>query len=122
MRNYREFVLEKMKEPGEAAEYLRLSLDEYFKDGNTEAFLLALRTVAEARGGITKLSKNTELNRQTLYRTLSKKGNPKINTLRSILHSLGFRLSIEPALDPQRSGHFEEIAAHGERTGIDAIQ
>ncbi|VEN74552.1 conserved hypothetical protein [Candidatus Desulfarcum epimagneticum] len=122
MGNYRELVTEKMKDPGEAAEYLRRSLDEYFRDGNTEAFLMALRTVAEARGGITKLSKHTELNRQTLYRTLSKKGNPKINTLRSILHSLGFRLSIESASDPRRSGHFEETAAHGERSGIDAIQ
>ncbi|MGE0083082.1 MAG: DNA-binding protein [Desulfococcaceae bacterium] len=96
MRNYREFVTEKMQIPEEAAEYLRCSLDEYFKDGNTEAFLAAIRTVAEAQGEITKLSENTDLNRQTLYRTLSKNGNPRINTLRSILNSLGFRLSIEP--------------------------
>jgi len=96
MKNYREFVTQTMKDPDEAVEYLRCSLDEYFKDGNTEAFLTAIRTVAEAQGGMTKLSKNAELNRQTLYRTLSKKGNPRISTLRSILNSLGFRLSIEP--------------------------
>ncbi|QTA91767.1 addiction module antidote protein [Desulfonema magnum] len=96
MRDYRELVTEKMYDPDEAAEYLRCSLDEYFKDGNTEAFLTAIRTVAKARGGMTKLSNQTKLNRQTLYRTLSEKGNPSINTLRSILNSLGFRLSIEP--------------------------
>ncbi|MDM8539335.1 putative addiction module antidote protein [Desulfobacterales bacterium HSG17] len=96
MRNYRDFVTQKMQNPDEAAEYLRCSLDEYFKDGNTEAFLTAIRTVAEAQGGMTKLSKNAELNRQSLYRTLSKKGNPRISTLRAILNSLGFRLSIEP--------------------------
>ncbi len=96
MRNYRDFLTERMQSPEEAAEYLRWSIDEYFKDGNTEAFLSAIRTVVEARGGMTELSKNTALNRQTLYRTLSQKGNPRINTLRSILNSLGFRLSIEP--------------------------
>ena len=72
MRNYRELVTEKMNDPKESVEYLRCSLDEYFRDGNTEAFLTAVRTVTEAQGGITKLSKQTELNRQTLYRTLSK--------------------------------------------------
>ena len=95
MRDYRDFVTERMRDTDEAEEYLRYSLDEYFQDGNTEAFLTAIRTVAKAQGGMTKLSKQTDLNRQTLYRTLSSKGNPRINTLRSILHSLGFRLSIE---------------------------
>ena len=106
MRDYRDFVLEKMKDPQEAAEYLRHSLDEYVKDGNTEAFLLAVRTVAEAQGGMTKLSRHAELNRQTLYRTLSKKGNPRINTLRSILNSLGFRLSIEPLAENNHAERF----------------
>ena len=96
MRDYRDFVIERMRNTDEAEEYLRCSLDEHFKDGNTEAFLTAIRTIAKAQGGITKLSRQTDLNRQTLYRTLSPKGNPRINTLRSILQSLGFRLSIEP--------------------------
>jgi len=107
MRAYRDFLIEKMRDPEEAAEYLKCSLDAYFEDGNTEAFLTAVRTVAEARGGMTALSKQTELNRQTLYRTLSKKGNPRINTRRSILNSLGFRLSIEPlSRDNRHVGHF----------------
>jgi probable addiction module antidote protein len=97
MRNYRDFVTELLKNPEEAAEYLRASLDEYSADGNLEAFLTAVRTVADAQGGITELAKKTELNRQTLYRTLSKEGNPRIKTLRSVLSSLGFRLSVEPA-------------------------
>jgi len=97
MRNYRDFVTETVKNPEEAAEYLRASLEEYSSDGNLEAFLTAVRTVADARGGMSELAKQTELNRQTLYRTLSKDGNPRIKTLRSVLSSLGFRLSVEPA-------------------------
>jgi len=45
-----------MQIPEESGEYLRSSPDEYFKDGSTEAFPAAIRTVAEAQGGITKLS------------------------------------------------------------------
>lgn len=96
MRNYRDFVIETMKDTNEAAEYLSSSLEEYFDDGNLEAFLTAVRSVAEAQGGISGLAKKTELNRQTLYRTLSTDGNPRIKTLLSILSSLGFRLAIEP--------------------------
>ena len=96
MRNYRNFVKETMKDPNEASEYLKASLDEYEKDGNIEAFLIAIRTVADAQGGITELARKTELNRQSLYRTLSKNGNPRLKTLDIILNSLGFKLTIEP--------------------------
>jgi len=45
MRLFREYVKEKLKEPEEAVSYLNTALEEYEKDGDTEAFLLALRTV-----------------------------------------------------------------------------
>ena len=94
MRNYRDVVTDFVKDPGEASAYLQASLDEYEKDGNLDAFLTAIRTVAEARGGITLLAQKTNLNRQHLYRSLSKNGNPTIKTLDSILHSLGLKLAI----------------------------
>ena len=96
MRNFREYVKEKLKEPEEAVAYLNTALEEYEKDQDTKAFLLALHTVAEVRGGITGLAKRTNLNRQHLYKTLSNKGNPSLNTLELVLHGLGFRLSIVP--------------------------
>jgi len=61
----------------------------------TQAFLLALKDVAEAQGGLSKLAERTNLNRPNLYRALSAKGNPKLETISTILHGLGFRLSIE---------------------------
>lgn len=96
MRDFRDYVKDNLKDPEEAISYLNTALEEYEKDGDTEAFLLALRTVAEARGGITELARKTNLNRQHLYRTLSNKGNPRLNTLETVLHGLGFRLSIVP--------------------------
>ncbi len=72
-----------------------MALDEYQDDGDAEAFLLALRNVAEAKGGLGQLSQKTDLNRQNLYRTLSGTGNPRLNTLGTILNGLGFQLSIK---------------------------
>jgi probable addiction module antidote protein len=96
MREFRDYVKEKLKTPEDAVSYLNTALDEYEKDKDTDAFLLALRTVAEVRGGIGELAKKTNLNRQHLYKTLSSKGNPRLDTLEDVLHGLGFRLSIVP--------------------------
>lgn len=56
----------------------------------------ALRTVADAAGGIAALAEKTGLSRETLYRTLSKKGNPRLDTLAAILAAYGLRLSVRP--------------------------
>jgi len=69
-------------------------MEEYDEDGDYEAFMIALRNLAEAKGGINQLAKTTHLNRQNLYRVLSRSGNPRLDTLTNIIHSLGFRLSV----------------------------
>jgi len=95
-RNFKDYHIEKLQDPEESRIYLDVALEEYQQDGDTEAFLLALRDVAEAQGGITKLAERTRLNRQNLYKVLSSKGNPRFQTVETILHGLGFRLSVEP--------------------------
>src|SRR3990167_3740845 len=93
--DYHEWLIDSLKNKKEAAAYLQTALDEYQKDGDLEAFLLALRHVAEAQGGIAKLSKKTHLNRESLYKTLSSKDNPKLQTIGLLLKGLGFEFSIK---------------------------
>ena len=50
--SYEEELLEDLKDPAEAQAYLEAAFESYEKDGDTEALLLAMRDVAEARGGI----------------------------------------------------------------------
>jgi DNA-binding phage protein len=50
---YKEHLLESLKHPKEAAAYLDACLD----DEDPHVFLLALKDVAEARGGMSELSK-----------------------------------------------------------------
>ncbi|MES2217615.1 MAG: addiction module antidote protein [Pseudomonadota bacterium] len=95
--SYDEWLIDSLKNKKEAATYLQVALEEYQNDGDFEAFLLALRYVAEAQGGITKLSKKTHLNRESLYKTLSSKGNPKLQTIGIVLKGLGFEFFIKAA-------------------------
>jgi probable addiction module antidote protein len=94
-RTFSEYNREQLTQPEDARLYLELALEAYEEDGDKEAFLMALRDVAEAHGGLSRLAKETSLSRQSLHKALSGKGNPRLDTLGAILHGLGFRLSIE---------------------------
>ena len=89
-RPYRDDLIEDLKNPKTAIRYLNAVLE----DGDQDAFLLALRYVAEAQGGMTKLARTAKMNRVNLYRMLSKRGNPELVNLGSILHAMGFRFAV----------------------------
>lgn len=95
MRKFKDALHEDLKDPFEAKAYLEVALENYEDDKDVEAFLMALRDVAEAQGGISKLAERTHLNRQNLYKALSNRGNPKLETIGTILHGLGFKLAIQ---------------------------
>lgn len=90
MKSYHDSLIEALKDPKEAAEYLNAVL----KTGDEKIFLVALKNVAEARGGMSELSKTTKLNRANLYKIFSKHGNPEIKTLAQILDTFGLRLTV----------------------------
>lgn len=93
--SYHDDLIESLKKPKEADLYLQIAMEEYQEDGDTEALLVALRNIAEAKGGMGQLARKTHLNRQNLYNVLSKKGNPTLDTFGLILKGLGYKLSIE---------------------------
>jgi len=88
--SYYEGLLRRLTDPEQATAYLNAALE----DGDQEVFLLALRYVAEARG-MTKVAQDAQLNRENLYRMLSRQGNPQLMSLVALLKSMGLRLSIE---------------------------
>lgn len=89
---YQEDLIESLKDIREAAAYLNAAMEE----ADRALFLLALRNVAEAQGGMAVVAEKAQLNRENLYRMLSKKGNPEIKSIVSLLHSMGLRLTVEP--------------------------
>jgi probable addiction module antidote protein len=87
---YEHGLKEHLTDPIEAAAYLNAALE----DGAQDVFLMALRDVANARG-LTRLARETSLNRENLYRILSEEGNPQLSSLNALLSSLGLKLAIE---------------------------
>jgi len=100
---------EVVSRPFRAAAYLRDEkdiasyLEAILEDGDPRAVPVALRTLADAVGGMAALAKRTGLSRETLYRTLSERGNPRLNTLAAVLRAFGLRLAVAPAQTPDRS-------------------
>ena len=82
------------KHPRELKSYIRVALEEYQKDGDEKAFLEALSVAARVRGGFSKLSKDTGLNRENLYRALSEHADPKFSTIMQVLNSLKLSLQV----------------------------
>jgi probable addiction module antidote protein len=72
-------------------------LEDGLREGMTD-FIIALRNVADANGGVGKLSEISNLARESLYKTLSQSGDsrPYFSTIQQILTALGFELSITP--------------------------
>ena len=95
--------------PFRVADYLRNErdiagfLEAILEDGDPRVLPRALRSVADALGGIGKLAERTGLSRETLYRTLSERGNPRYDTLFNILRAFGLRVSVVPQRSASRS-------------------
>jgi probable addiction module antidote protein len=92
-RNHEDATIESLrKDPAFAAEYLNAILE----DGDQKELMLALRRMSRAFGGVQKLAQEAELNANTLYRTLSPKGNPELKSLRALLRAMGMQLTVRP--------------------------
>ena len=98
MRKYRKFG--EMTEayyrehPEEIDEFLQITFEEYAKDQDTGALLSALRIISRAKG-ISAMAEDTGMTRQGLQKALSVNGNPRLENINAIMHSLGYRLAPE---------------------------
>jgi probable addiction module antidote protein len=79
-----------------AVEYLKAAMESLDDPDDRAAGLLALRTVAEAYGGLGAVAAEAGISRESLYRALSAKGNPTLKTILAVLKAVGMRLSVEP--------------------------
>ena len=93
LRSYQEYLLASLLDPEEARAYLNAALI----DDDPRIFLLAIKNVIDAQeGSIVALSQKTDLNRENLYRMLSKRGNPRLTSIKSVLNALDLDLAVRP--------------------------
>ncbi len=81
-----------LKTRKDVAAYLNAALE----DGSPAVLLQALRNVAQTKGGMGALAKAAGVSRESLYRTLSARGNPKVDTLIALLRAMDLKLAVAP--------------------------
>lgn len=96
-------VKELRKDPEFALEYLKAALESLNNPEERAGSLLMLRSLAEAYGGLGAIAANAGLSRESLYRSLSPKGNPTLKTLVAVLNAMNLRLTVTEA--PSKSRH-----------------
>lgn len=93
---WREYMVQRLaSDPGRVEGYLQAIMEEYQTFGDPRVVLLALRTVAEAEGGIAVLAKRIDMKPEVLSQELSSDKALTIDLLKTILNAFGCRLSIE---------------------------
>ena len=93
-RPHAQAVVELLRDdPAFADDYLRAAMEQADQQGGREALLAALRQVAEAQG-MAQVAERAGIQRESLYRALSPKGNPTLKTLVAVLEAAGLRLAI----------------------------
>lgn len=95
MKRHDESIVEMLSDdPAFEEEYLLAAIDEMDKAGGEAALFIALRHVAEARGGMVRVAKKARLSRESFYRALSARGNPSVRTMNAVLRAAGLKLAI----------------------------
>ncbi|MFQ4138844.1 DNA-binding protein [Nodosilinea sp. PGN35] len=95
VKDYRTDLLVRLSNPDYAALYLKTALDETMKDGDREAFVLALKNVVEARQVMQESS--VDASSKPLQQVLTEGENPTLETLVAVLSSVGLTIDFKPA-------------------------
>ena len=95
-KNYHDELIKSLKDHDEAVAYLNAAIEEAEsgEEDAQQAILLALRNVVEANGGFAAVADKADLGRESLYKTLSPKGNPHLKTLTALFHALGLGMRV----------------------------
>jgi probable addiction module antidote protein len=95
--NFDDWVIDLMKQDSTGIDkFVETAFEEFAKDGDEKALLITLRQIAKAKGGFKLLANKTGLTRESLYRTLSSNGNPRLHTLAIVLSALGYGIFLKP--------------------------
>lgn len=81
--------------PKELKEYLSFIVDDYARNKDMEVFLDCLKVAVMANRGLaTTIAKTKRIDRSGIYKALSNRTKPRIDTFENILNGLGLGISI----------------------------
>lgn len=109
--SYNEWEIEKLrKDRAFALEYLKVALESLENPEERSGSLLMLRALAEAFGGLGAVAAQAGISRESLYRSLSPKGNPTMKTLIAVVNAMGLRLSVVEAVPAKKKRTKNKVA------------
>ena len=79
-----------LQTPEDIAEYLNAAIEEMGDD--PRLLMVAFRNVAEARGGVSEVARQANVDRVALSRALSGKRTPRLDTLAKVSAACGVKL------------------------------
>jgi probable addiction module antidote protein len=89
VRTYKWDPARHLKTDKDRAAYLEVALEE----NDPGVIAAVLGDIARSKG-MARIAKKAGLGRESLYKALSKGGNPKLETLLKITHALGLKLTV----------------------------
>ena len=97
MRNFTEMVEEYYRvHPEEIDGFIETQFEEYAEDGDLGALLSALRTISRVMG-VSATAESASSTRGELQKALFEDDNPRLESVDTILHAIGYRLTAQPA-------------------------
>lgn len=108
--NYQDELIKRLRNP----ELSLALLNEAMEDEDPRVFLLALRDIIMAHGGIKEISKKTDLSRTSLYKTLSGKTDPHASSLRKLFDSMGIKVTFSWNASKQKLKAVEMLSVESE--------
>jgi probable addiction module antidote protein len=104
VKSHHEWEVEQLRSDRQfAVGYAKVAVESLHNPEERGASLLMLRALAEAYGGVSEVAAQAGISRESLYRSLSPKGNPTLKTLVAVLNAVGLRLSVIDAPKPAAS-------------------
>ena len=89
LKTYRWDMAEHIKTEKDVIAYLDAALE----DGDPATISAVLGDIARSKG-MAAIAKKSGLGRESLYKALSKGGNPKLDTILKVVHALGLKLKV----------------------------
>ena len=89
MINYHDYLMEELSDVEEAIGYLEVVLEEYHDDSDAFGFLMGLRSVVEAQGGVNEFVRRTDIDPRDWLKVLSDNDEQNLDTLEVILNDFG---------------------------------
>jgi len=91
-KKYEDYLLDQLRDAKYASEYLNAHLE----DGDLDLFFLAVRNVVKANKPIKDVAEEVGLNRESMYKSLSERGNPRIKNFIEIIRCVGIDFNFKP--------------------------